>query len=115
MLTASEPFQNYTAAYHGTGFGRGDLLAQYDASAEESANAILADVDEKAKKIGVECETVHLAHRLPAEAIVATAREKGASLVVMASHGRRGVSRLLLGSQAAEVVGTSEVPVLIIR
>lgn len=46
---------------------------------------------------------------------MATADEIGADLIVMASHGRRGVNRLLLGSQANEVVTHSKVPVLIVR
>lgn len=51
----------------------------------------------------------------PAEAIVETARKLGCDLIVMASHGRRGVSRLLLGSQTAEVVNHSPIPVLVVR
>jgi nucleotide-binding universal stress UspA family protein len=43
----------------------------------------------------------------PAEGIVATAKDKGRDLIVMASHGRRGISRLLLGSQAYEVLTTA--------
>src|SRR5215813_557241 len=51
----------------------------------------------------------------PAEGIVATAKEKGCDLIVMASHGRRGLSRLLLGSQAYEVLTHCSVPALIVR
>ena len=51
----------------------------------------------------------------PATGIVKAAKEKGCSLIVMASHGRRGLRRLMLGSQAAEVVASSAIPVLIIR
>jgi nucleotide-binding universal stress UspA family protein len=51
----------------------------------------------------------------PAEGIVATAKDKGCDLIVMASHGRRGVSRLLLGSQAYEVLTHCGVPALIVR
>ena len=51
----------------------------------------------------------------PREGIVATAKEKGCDLIVMASHGRRGVSRLLLGSQAYEVLTHCSVPALIVR
>jgi nucleotide-binding universal stress UspA family protein len=51
----------------------------------------------------------------PAEAILATATAKQCDLIVMASHGRRGVTRLLLGSQATQVVAMSTIPVLICR
>ena len=50
-----------------------------------------------------------------AEGIVAAAAEKGCDLIVMASHGRRGIGRLLLGSQANEVLTHSKVPTLIVR
>lgn len=50
-----------------------------------------------------------------AQAIVEEAKEFGADLIVMGTHGRRGVSRLLLGSDAATVVGTSPVPVLLTK
>lgn len=115
VVTASEPFQYYTMAYHSTGFGGGDLVERYNASSLASATEVLAKIGEKARKIGIESELVHTVDRLPADAIITTAKEKGADLIVMASHGRRGVSRLLLGSQAVEVLSTSEVPVLIVR
>jgi nucleotide-binding universal stress UspA family protein len=53
--------------------------------------------------------------RHPADGIIEAATERGAELIVMASHGRRGLSRLVLGSEANEVVTHSQVPVLIIR
>ena len=68
-----------------------------------------------ARASGVACDTVHVKDRHPAEGIVETAKTRGADLVVMASHGRRGLSKLLLGSQATEVVSLSPVPVLICR
>ena len=64
--------------------------------------------------MAVECETVHV-NDFPAEAILATAKAKNCDLVVMASHGRRGIARLLLGSQAAQVVTSSTIPVLVCR
>ena len=51
----------------------------------------------------------------PAEAIVETAREKDCNLIVMASHGRRGLGRLFLGSQTIETLTHSPVPVLVVR
>jgi nucleotide-binding universal stress UspA family protein len=64
---------------------------------------------------GISAETVHVTNDHPAPGIIKTAEEKGCGLIVMASHGRRGLGRLVLGSQAAEVVATSKIPVLIIR
>ncbi len=79
------------------------------------ATTVLERVAAKAKEAGVACETVHVADRHPADGIVETAKEKGCDLIVMASHGRRGVKRLLLGSVAAEVLGHSTIPVLVYR
>jgi nucleotide-binding universal stress UspA family protein len=58
---------------------------------------------------------VHLQNRNPGEGIVQIAKDRGCDLVVMASHGRRGLTRLLLGSIANEVVTHSAIPVLIVR
>lgn len=60
-------------------------------------------------------QVLHVEDRAPAEAIIDTAREHGCDLVVMASHGRSGLGRLLLGSQTQAVVGRSSVPVLVVR
>ncbi|HXF53214.1 MAG TPA: universal stress protein, partial [Hyphomicrobiaceae bacterium] len=53
--------------------------------------------------------------RFPAEGIIEAAKSTGCDLIVMSSHGRRGLSKLLLGSQATEVLTSSTVPVLICR
>jgi nucleotide-binding universal stress UspA family protein len=70
---------------------------------------------EVAEMIGVSCETLHVKDRHPGEGIIETAREKACDLIVMASHGRRGLGRLILGSVANEVVTHSTIPVLIYR
>jgi nucleotide-binding universal stress UspA family protein len=64
--------------------------------------------------MGLVADTVHVPDTRPATAILETAEQTRCNLIVMASHGRRGVERLLLGSQAAEVVTSSKVPVLIV-
>jgi nucleotide-binding universal stress UspA family protein len=58
---------------------------------------------------------VHLADEYPAEGIVEQAKAKGCDLIVMASHGRRGLAKLVLGSQATRVLTHSTVPVLICK
>ncbi|WP_341867479.1 universal stress protein [Luteimonas yindakuii] len=60
-------------------------------------------------------QVLHIEERVPAEAIIDAAREHGCDLVVMASHGRSGFGRLLLGSQTQAVVGRSSVPVLVVH
>lgn len=89
--------------------------ADYEASVAARAAKILADVSDVARKIGMSYETLHVKDRYPAEGIVEAAKEKGCDLIVMASHGRRGLRRLILGSAANEVVTHSTIPVLICR
>jgi len=91
------------------------MIERYEEVAAESAANILSSVSEVATKLGVPCATMHVKEQTPAEGILETAREKGCDLIVMASHGRRGVARLLLGSQAQKVATLSPVPVLICR
>jgi nucleotide-binding universal stress UspA family protein len=90
-------------------------MAEYEARQKEAATTVLADVKAAADRLGIAAETVHVPEALPAEAIVATATERHCDLIVMASHGRRGLRRLLLGSQTSEVLVSSPVPVLVVR
>jgi nucleotide-binding universal stress UspA family protein len=95
--------------------GKKDPIGNYEALAAATAKKILDKAGEAAKSQGVDCKLIHLPDKHPAEGIIATAKEIGADLIIVASHGRRGMSRLLLGSQANEVVTHSKVPVLIVR
>lgn len=90
-------------------------VADYEERMAAVANRILWSVGEEAKKQGVPCATVYMKDRHPAEGILETAQAQACDLIVMASHGRRGLARLLLGSQANKVVTLSPVPVLICR
>jgi nucleotide-binding universal stress UspA family protein len=90
-------------------------ITQYESAAAVSAERALADAAKQAAVQGIACETLHVPDMHPADAIVATAADKGCDLIVMASHGRRGVGRLMLGSQANEVVNHSKVPTLIVK
>ena len=76
---------------------------------------ILANAAKLADQSGVAATTIFVSRQYPADAILSTAEAQHADLIVMASHGRRGVQRLLLGSQANEVLTRSKVPVLIVR
>ena len=89
-------------------------IEEYEKSSAENAAKMLAEVTAAAAKQGVACETVHVMD-FPAEAIIETAKARGCDLIVMSSHGRRGLARILLGSQATRVLTLSTVPVLICR
>lgn len=100
---------------HNAHLGQRDPVRQFEESAAASAKAILDKAGKAAQSQGVSCELLHVPDKHPAEGIVETATNIGADLIVIASHGRRGLSRLLLGSQTYEVVTHCKVPVLVIR
>jgi nucleotide-binding universal stress UspA family protein len=89
--------------------------AAYEENVTIAAIRVLDAVKATAEKLGQSCDTLHVRERFPAEGIVECAVEKGCDLIVMASHGRRGLRRLILGSVANEVVTRSAVPVLVCR
>lgn len=111
-VTVSEPM---LAGYEDPMGGLYSLHAEYAQAQEQTARRILADVESVAAAMGIAVVPVHLRDRQAAEGILEAAREQGCDLIVMASHGRRGVGRLLLGSQANEVLTRSKVPVLVVR
>jgi nucleotide-binding universal stress UspA family protein len=90
-------------------------MAAYEAGQNQAAKTVLTDVKAAADRLGVDAETVHVPEAQPAEAIIATADQRHCNLIVMASHGRRGLRRLLLGSQTSEVLVSSPVPVLVVK
>jgi len=87
---------------------------EYQKAAKHDAARILGEVNRTAQNLGVQCETV-TATGSAAEAIIETANGKPCDLIVMSSHGRRGLVRVLLGSQAMRVLTLSSLPVLICR
>jgi len=88
-------------------------FAEYVEHAKAHATKVLSGVADEAKAAGVACETVQMTHDHPYEAIVATAKEKGCDLIVMASHGRAGFAREVLGSVTTEVLTHRKIPDLV--
>jgi nucleotide-binding universal stress UspA family protein len=68
-----------------------------------------------AEQIGISGELLHVPNSHAATAIIDTAKSRGCDLIVMASHGRRGLRKLFLGSQTSEVLADGSVPVLVVR
>ncbi|MEJ2762296.1 MAG: universal stress protein, partial [Gammaproteobacteria bacterium] len=87
----------------------------YEKAETEAAGTILDAARAQGEKAGVTCETLHVRDRHPAEGIIEAAGNKGCDLIVMASHGRRGIAKILLGSVASEVLTHSRVPILIVK
>jgi len=93
----------------------GVILTEIEKANADMAKATLDEAKQVAQASGQVIETLHVPDSLPADAILSTASRQGADLIVMGSHGRRGLGRLLLGSQAAEVLAHSDIPVLVIK
>ena len=81
----------------------------------KAAGDIFSKVKASADQVGVDVETLHVPNAIAADAILDAASSLGCNLIVMASHGRTGLAKMLLGSQASKVVSSSTVPVLIVR
>lgn len=90
-------------------------MEEYERSMTAAVEDILKQAAEMAEKAGVQYETLHIPNRYAADAIVETAQNQAADLIVMASHGRRGFRKFVLGSQTTEVLQSSTIPVLVVR
>ncbi|MGB3536563.1 MAG: universal stress protein [Mesorhizobium sp.] len=88
---------------------------RYDEGQKRFANEILSAVKAEAGKLAIEANVVHIPNEHPATAILEAAASFDCDLIVMASHGRRGISRMLMGSQTAEVLAHSHTPVLVVH
>ena len=88
---------------------------ELEQNAKDYATRSLAIAAEAAAAAGVPCEAIHIKHDHPWEAIIQAAEQRGCDLIVMASHGRRGIAKFVLGSQATRVLSHSTVPMLICR
>jgi nucleotide-binding universal stress UspA family protein len=90
------------------------IYAEWDRTMRSNAEEQLRPIVEDAKRQGVKAIAI-VVSGVPYDAISETAREKGADLVVMGTHGRTGVSRFFLGSVASRVISTAPCPVLTVR
>ncbi len=106
--------------YYGTGSVGGWLPSReefdlFDAACKEHAGKVLDEARAMAEQSGISAELLHVANTHPATAIIETAKSRGCDLIVMASHGRRGLRKLMLGSQTSEVLVDGSVPVLVVH
>lgn len=88
---------------------------EFKASVERSAQRVLAAAVRRAESFGVSCGAVLCTHEHPWEGILKTARSRRCDLIVMASHGRRGLAGVLLGSETARLLTHSRIPVLVCK
>ena len=92
-----------------------DKLAQHNEQVEKHAASVLSRAAEAAKQAGVPCDTMRVANARPYQAIIAAASDRGCDLIVMASHGRGGLSAVVLGSVTNKVLTHAKTPVLVYR
>ncbi len=81
----------------------------------EAAQAVVAEIKDKAQAQGIQAKAVTHTSDLVAETIISIAKKNKCDLIVMASHGRRGLKRVLMGSETLHVLTHSHIPVLILR
>ena len=106
--------------YPVTYYGEGALIdpttpEKFAELAEQQASQNLAFVEKLCLDAGVTCDKLSLTNDVPYEAIIEAATQSGCDLIFMASHGRRGFSGLLLGSETNKVLTHSKIPVLVFR
>lgn len=111
FLAVTEPFRTYSSEvtqWESVRAGYEESTALYDSE-------VLAAAEAKARAAGITAGSQRRIHPHPYEAIIETAREQGCDLIAMASHGRRGMAAVLLGSQTMRVLTHSGIPVLVYR
>jgi nucleotide-binding universal stress UspA family protein len=93
----------------------GVSLEQYERDARKQAESALQRIADRARAAGVEYDAEFTQSDHPHEAIIRTALKRGCDLIFMASHGRRGISALIHGSQTQAVLTHSTIPTLVYR
>jgi nucleotide-binding universal stress UspA family protein len=106
VIFVVEPFSELTGRFL-------EAVATYAQLRREQAASALNRVANAAKEAGVSCETIQVENEQPHQGIIAAAEEKGCDLVVMSSHGRSGLSKLLVGSVTNKVLAHAKTPVLV--
>jgi nucleotide-binding universal stress UspA family protein len=116
VITTTEPLPVQYAGGHAPAWiPSPEEVHRFDAACKERASKVLDEVRAMAEQIGVFAELLHIPNAHAATAIIETAKSRGCDLIVMASHGRRGLTKLFLGSQTSEVLADGSVPVLVVR
>lgn len=91
------------------------LPKEFETRARKVAARHLELVKKECSASGVTCATYHVCSDFPADAIVKTAKKYKCDLIAMASHGRSGLTKLLLGSETQKVLANTSIPVLVLR
>ncbi len=106
VIFVVEPFSEMTGQFQ-------EAVARYAELRKEQAASTLDGAAKSAREAGVPCETIQVENGQPHQAIIAAADDKGCDLIVMSSHGRGGLSMLLIGSVTNKVLTQAKTPVLV--
>jgi nucleotide-binding universal stress UspA family protein len=112
-MTVTEPFPAHLVSVTPSELEYAPL--EYMKHAEAYAGTVLGTASDAANSAGVTCEVLHVEHGHIYQAIIDAAEARKCDLIVMASHGRRGVSAVVLGSETVKVLTHSKIPVLVYR
>jgi nucleotide-binding universal stress UspA family protein len=112
-VTITEPFPARWVSVEPSQFEYAST--EYKKYSDADAEKVLDSVSAVATLAGIECETLQIEHGQVYQAIIDTAAARNCDLIVMASHGRRGVSAVILGSETLKVLTHSQIPVLVYR
>ena len=109
VVTVSAPFRLWATPV------TTDIVEEYEKQMRQLSAEYLELAKELAVAAGVTCEVLQIEHDQPYLAIIDAARRRSCDLIVMASHGRRGISAIVLGSETLKVLTHSTIPVLVFR
>jgi nucleotide-binding universal stress UspA family protein len=110
-VTVTEPFELVSVSQIQLEYTPIEYKKHFKAHAEKVLSVVL----DAAKSAGVVCDTLHVEHDQIYQAIIEAAEARKCDLIVMASHRRRGVSAVVLGSETVKVLTHSKIPVLVYR
>ena len=111
VVTVSEPFQAFAVQPRMVT----DTRERYEQEVAACVAEYFAAAKKAASAAGVTCDTVHVESPHPYQGIIDTATQKDCDLIVMGSHGRRGIIAVVLGSETVKVLTHSAIPVLVVR
>ncbi|MDR3067839.1 MULTISPECIES: universal stress protein [Comamonas] len=115
QVTALYVMPDYTAIIYGAEALMSYNAAEFDKSAQKEADKVLQTAIDMAAAEGVACKTLRTTSISVNQAIIKTAQDNHCDLICMASHGRKGIAGILLGSETQRVLINSSIPVLVHR
>ncbi len=93
----------------------GHVEEQFNAQMKQIADTYFAELHKIAAGLGITCDCLHVVGDSPFESIIATAAQRECDVIVVGSHGRRGLSSLLLGSETTKLLTHCHIPVIVYR